>query len=154
MQRMIVFFIVLGFMAGTAWGQKPVDRAGILQDPEWKKIYDDYVPDAELIAGLRSQAAGLKADVYFAFWCSDSLNHVPVFLKILDVAAVPGFKADFYEVERKATAEQKYYVEEMMVEKVPTFIFYADGVEIGRIVENPAHSILEDILTVSCGGRD
>jgi len=141
-------------MAGTAWCQKPVDRADILQDPEWKKIYEDHVPDAALIAGLRSQAAGLRADVYFAFWCSDSLNHVPVFLKALDVAAVPGFTAVFYEVERKATAEQKYYVEEMKVEKVPTFIFYADGAEIGRIVENPANSLLEDILVIASGGKN
>ncbi len=105
------------------WGQKAVDKAGILQDPAWKKIYDDYQPDAELIANLKNKAAELKADVYFAFWCDDSKNHVPVFLKILDALNVPEFKVNFFEVERKATADQKYYVEEMMVEKVPTFIF-------------------------------
>ena len=148
MQRMIVFFIVLGFMAGMAWGQKPVDRAGILQDPEWKKIYDDYVPDAALIAGLRSQAAGLKADVYFGSWCSDSKNHVPVFLKILDTLNVPEFTVNFYDVDKKANADQKYFVEDMMVEKVPTFIFYANGFEMGRIVENPRNNLLQDMMLI------
>jgi len=149
-----MFPVVMLLAFATAWAQKPVDKAGILQDPEWKKIYDEYVPAADAIARLRDKAAGLKADVYFAFWCSDSLNHVPVFLKILDAVAAPGFTVDFYEVERKADPEQKYYVEELLVEKVPTFIFYAAGGEIGRIVENPADSILEDMLLIAAGGEN
>ena len=148
MKRSVMFSVVMLLVFGMAWAQKPVDKASLLQDPEWKKIYDDYVPAGESIQSLREKLAGLKADVYFAFWCSDSLNHVPVFLKILDVAAVSGFDVAFYEVDRKATPEQKYYVEGMMVEKVPTFIFYADGVEIGRIVENPENSILQDIMII------
>lgn len=149
-----MFPVVILLVFGTAWAQKPVDKAGLLQDPEWKKIYDDYVPAADAIVRLRDKAAGLKADVYFAFWCSDSLNHVPVFLKILDAAAPPGFSVVFYEVERKTDPEQKYYVEEMLVEKVPTFIFYAVGGELGRIVENPANSILEDMLLIAAGGEN
>jgi hypothetical protein len=69
-------------------------------------------------------------------------------MKILDAVNVPEFKVGFYEVERKATADQKYYVEEMMVEKVPTFIFFANGFEMGRIVENPKNSILQDMMII------
>lgn len=154
MKGSAMFLIAVLLAGGAAWAQKPVDKAGILQDPEWKKIYDDYVPSGEAIARLREKAAGLKADVYFAFWCSDSLNHVPVFLKIMDAVAAPGFNVNFYELERKADPEQKYFLEEMLVEKVPTFIFYAAGVEIGRIVENPANSILEDMLLIATGGKN
>lgn len=148
MKRFIMIAIALGFITGSAWGQKPVDKAGILQDPEWKKIYDGYAPDAQLIENLKKKAAGLKADVYFAFWCSDSLNHVPVFLKILDAVNLPEFKVNFYEVERKAAADQKFFVEDLMIERVPTFIFFAGDLEIGRIVENPNNSLLEDIMTI------
>jgi hypothetical protein len=34
------------------------------------------------------------------------------------------------------------------VEKIPTFIFYANEFEMGRIVENPKNSILQDIMII------
>lgn len=148
MKQLVIVTVALAFLSGGLWGQKAVAKADVLKDPAWKKIYDDYQPDAELIASLKNRAAELKADVYFAFWCDDSKNHVPVFLKILDAVNVPEFQVGFYEVERKATADQKYYVEEMMVEKVPTFIFYANGFETGRMVENPKNSILQDMMII------
>jgi len=148
MKHYLIFALLLLFISGSAWGQKAVNRADILLNPEWKKIYDAYVPDAQLIENLRNKAPELKADVYFAYWCDDSKNHVPVFLKILDVINVPEFKVNFYEVEKKANADQKYFVEDMMVEKVPTFIFYANGFEMGRIVENPRNTLLQDMMLI------
>jgi hypothetical protein len=43
---------------------------------------------------------------------------------------------------------QRYYVEDLLVEKVPTFIFYANDIEIGRIIENPKDSILGDMMQI------
>ena len=148
MKHFVILAILMFFVSGSARGQKAVDKADILLNPEWKKIYDGYQPDAELIANLKNRAPQLKADVYFAYWCDDSKNNVPIFLKIMDALNVPEFKVNFYEVEKKATADQKYYVEDMMVEKVPTFIFYANDFEMGRIVENPKNSILQDMMII------
>ena len=148
MKRCVIFFLIMLFACAWAWTQTPVDRSAILQDPEWKKAYDEYVPDAALIENLRSKAPELKADVYLAFWCDDSKVHVPVFLKILDAVNVPEFKVNFFAVERKAAPEQKYYVADLEIEKVPTFIFYANDFEMGRIVENPKNSILQDMMII------
>ena len=148
MKHSVILAMLVLFVCGSVWGQKAVNRADILLNPEWKKIYDDYKPDPQLIESLKNRAPELKADVYFAYWCDDSKNHVPVFLKILDALQIPEFKVNFYEVEKKATADQKFYVEDMMVEKVPTFIFYANDFEMGRIVENPKNSILQDIMII------
>ncbi len=148
MKRFVILTIALIVVSGSTWGQKAVNKADILLNPEWKKIYDDYTPDAELIANLKNKAVELKADVFFAYWCDDSKKHIPVFLKILDTVNVPEFKVNFFEVEKKAAADQKYYVEDMMVEKVPTFIFYANDFEMGRIVENPKNSLLQDIMII------
>jgi thiol-disulfide isomerase/thioredoxin len=148
MKHSLCAVFVLLVMGSALWGQKAIDKADILLDPEWKKIYDAYLPEAELIENLRNKAPELKADVYFAFWCDDSKNHVPVFLKILDTLNVPEFKVNFYEVEKKADSGQKYYVEDMEVEKVPTFILYANGFEMGRIVENPKNSLLQDMMII------
>jgi len=149
MKKLIACAMALLFVTFSAWGQKAVEKDDILKDPEWKKIYDDYVPDAGLIESLKSKAKELKIDVYFAFWCDDSKNHLPVFLKIMDAIAVLEFKVNFYEVERKAAPDQKFYAEDMLVEKVPTFIIYVNDVEKGRIVENPMDSVLQDMMNIA-----
>jgi hypothetical protein len=141
----VAIFIIV---SGNVWGQKAVDKADILLVPEWKQVYDAYIPDAALIETLKNKAAELKADVYFGYWCDDSKKNMPVFLKILDTLNVPEFKVNFYEVEKKLTADQKYYVEDMMIEKVPTFIFYVNDFEMGRIVENPKNSLLQDMMLI------
>jgi len=148
MKHFLVITLILILMNVSAWGQKAVNKADILLNPEWKKIYDAYKPDAELIENLKNKAPELKADVYFAFWCDDSKNHLPVFIKIMDTLNVPEFKVNYYEVDKKVDAGQKYYVEDMEVEKVPTFIFYANDFEMGRIVENPKNSLLQDIMII------
>ncbi len=57
-------------------------------------------------------------------------------------------KVTYYNVPRKAKPTVKYYVEKLHVEKVPTFIFYRSAKEIGRIVENPSNSLIEDFLDI------
>jgi thiol-disulfide isomerase/thioredoxin len=148
--RKVTLTAALLFVCLSVWGQKPVDRADLLKDPEWKKVYDAYTPDPELLANLKGHAPELKADVYFAFWCDDSRDHVPVFLKIVDALNVPEFQVRFYEVERKAAADQKYYVADLEIEKVPTFILSstANGFELGRIVEKPTNSLLQDMMII------
>jgi hypothetical protein len=131
-----------------AWGQAAVDRSAILETPEWQSIYDSYTPDEGLLVRLREKARDLAVDVYLGFWCSDSRNNVPVFLKILDVAAISGIDVHFYSVERKKNPEVRFFVEDREVERVPTFIFMVNGVERGRIVENPISTILEDIVDI------
>jgi thiol-disulfide isomerase/thioredoxin len=142
---LVVIFITVN---GSLWSQKVVNKADILSVPEWKQIYDAYTPDAALIESLKNKAPQLKADVYFGYWCGDSKKNVPVFLKILDTLNVPEFKVNFYEVEKKLTADQKYYVKDLMIEKVPTFIFYVNDFEMDRIVENPRTTILQDMLLI------
>jgi hypothetical protein len=140
---------ILLIMAGASlWGQKAVERSAILQLPEWKQIYETYVPDAAVIDSLRGRVAGFRADVYFGSWCDDSKNHVPVFLKIVDSLNVPEFTVNFFEVDKKSASGQKYYAPEALVEKVPTFIFYRQDSESGRIVENPKDSILMDMMLI------
>jgi len=141
-------WMLLFMVSAGAWGQKAVERSAILQLPEWKQIYEATVPDAAVIDSLRSKPAGYRAEVYFGFWCDDSRNHVPIFLKIVDCLNVPEFKISFYEVDRKSATGQKYYVEEALVEKVPTFIFYRQDSESGRIVENPKDSMLMDMMLI------
>lgn len=138
----------LASLSFCAWGQQAIDRSEILRDPEWKEVYNGYVPDAGLIATLKHRMPETTIDVYLGLWCGDSRDHVPVFLKIMDALEAAGPKVNWYGVERKADPAQKYYAEERRVERVPTFIFLRGGEEKGRIVETPELSILEDMLAI------
>jgi len=135
-------------LSASSWGQLSVSKAEILSTPGWKQVYDDHVPDPELIQKLKRALPGRKATVVFGAWCDDSKNHVPLFLKIIDAIACPDFEVVFLAVEKKSSPGQKYYHEGLLVEKVPTFIFFIGEVESGRIVENPRESILQDMLQI------
>ena len=148
MKRCAWILLVLILAGGRLPGQTSVGRDAVLAEPEWRQIYDDCQPDPALLASLRARIGGARLEVYFAFWCGDSRHHVPVFRKIVDLLDVPDLTVDYFAVERKASPEQKYYAAGKEVERVPTFIVYRDGREIGRIIENPKVSILEDLLNI------
>jgi hypothetical protein len=143
-----ILLLALAALSAGVWGQKNVNRADILLLPEWQQVYDATVPEAAAVASLRSKVPGLRADVYFGSWCDDSKNNVPLFLKIIDSINEPEFKVSFHTVEKKPATGQKYFVEDVLVEKVPTFIFYRNDVEIGRIIENPKESMLQDMMQI------
>ena len=69
-------------------------------------------------------------------------------MKIIDDINKKEVEVNYYTVERKAGKDIKYFVEDLKIERVPTFIFYRDGKEIGRIVENPSNSLVEDFLDI------
>jgi hypothetical protein len=116
--------------------------------PEWQAKYDKYDPPAEMVDALKAKLeADMKIDVYLGLWCPDSRNNVPLFLKILDRAGV-AVPVRYFGVPRKASRDVKYYVEEMNVERVPSFIFYREGKEIGRIIENPKAGMIEDFMDI------
>jgi len=116
--------------------------------PAWQEKYDQYDPQAEMVDALKTKLGpNMKVDVYLGLWCPDSRNNVPPFLKILDRVGT-GVPVRYYNVPRKASRDVKFYVEEMNVERVPTFIFYRDGKEIGRIIENPKTGMLEDLMDI------
>ena len=116
--------------------------------PQWQEKYDKYDPPTDMVEALKTRlGSGMKIDVYPGTWCPDSRNNVPLFLKILDRAGVT-VPVTYYNVPRKSPRDAKYYVEAMQVERVPSFIFYRDGKEIGRIVENPKTGVLEDMMDI------
>jgi hypothetical protein len=116
--------------------------------PEWQDKYDKYNPPAEMVDALKAKlGANMKIDVYLGIWCPDSRNNVPPFLKILDRVGV-SVPVRYFGVPRKPSRDVKYYVEEMNVERVPSFIFYRDGKEIGRIIENPKAGMIEDMMDI------
>lgn len=147
-------WIIIGTMILCALGMAEVPTKVIIKDhvlaagSEWQENYDGYNPPPEQIKVLKSKlSTNLKIDVYIGLWCSDSRNNVPPFLKILDSTGIP-VSVRYFSVHRKPSPTIRYFVDRVRVERVPTFIFYQNDREIGRIVENPKKSLIEDMIKI------
>lgn len=127
----------------------PVQRSAF-QDSSWYRTnYALYTPTTELISKIDSLSSGDSVSVVFGSWCSDSHMWVPMFLSIADSTAL-AHKIGFIGVPRsKGWREQ--LTSGLNIEKVPTFVFYHDGKEIGRIVEAPSGDIGDNVVEILSG---
>ncbi len=152
LKPLIIGVVLMAFAMSGAAAEK-IEKGKILaNNEEWQKIYEQFTVDESMVEAVTAKIGdNMKIDVYLGLWCGDSKNNVPPFLKIIekiDEISDQKITVDYYTVERKPSKKVKYFVEELKVERVPTFIFYRDGKEIGRIIENPKNSLIEDFLEI------
>ncbi|WP_296637673.1 thioredoxin family protein [Polaribacter sp.] len=112
--------------------------------------YSSYKTDQELIAKLKPIINDFTIKGFMGTWCGDSKRETPRFYKILDET---GFDQDYFELitvgRNKKTPDNLQ--EGFNIIRVPTFIFYKDGEEVGRFVEYPRETLEKDILNILTG---
>lgn len=147
---LVFIFIMISTVIGYA--VEKIEKYKILQYKGWESVYEKFTVDNSLIEALASKTdKNLEINVYFTFWCGDSKNNVPPFLKIIENINDlnnTDLAVNYYIVKKKPTLETKYYVEDLKIERIPTFIFYRYSKEIGRIIENPKKTLIEDFLEI------
>lgn len=116
-------------------------------DSYYQKEYDEYLPDREIIAQMYSLLDGITVTIVMATWCSDSREQVPRFYKIFDMLehSFPDPVLICVDKDKKAP---DISLEGMNIERVPTFIFYYKGKELGRIIETPKETLEKDMLSI------
>lgn len=125
-------------------------RDGLVGDPfaAWfNEGYQSYTPDQNAIKELRKRKKDLQITVVMGTWCGDTRTNLPRFYKILDELKFSENDVELIAVGRDKSAEG-IDIAGLGVTLLPTFIFSKDGVEIGRIVENPTLSIEKDMLLI------
>lgn len=124
-------------------------RESVCNFPEFKTMYDtmyeSYAPDAETITALKPLMDGVKVTIVMGTWCGDSKLQVPHFYKITDQLGITEQDMTLICVDGEKKAENGL-IDNMNIERVPTFIFYKEGKEIGRIVESPKDTLEKDAL--------
>ena len=122
----------------------------------WSGGESAYEPLAGPVEFLASSDAAVEIEVLFGSWCGDSQEHVPHFLKILERAeaarAARGggplpIHTRFIGVDREKT-QPADLVAGKGIERVPTFLVYAGGREVGRVTETPVGRLEEDIAAL------
>jgi hypothetical protein len=116
--------------------------------PEWREKADEYMPQSGAVEFLAQVALPVKIEIYYGHWCSDSVNNIPKFLKIMELAANPAFETEFWSVEKMKQGEKRGLVNNRQLKAIPTFVVFLDGKEAGEIVENPTVSMEEDLVTI------
>lgn len=112
----------------------------------YEKEYNnpDYVPDADIIEELKTIATDdLTITIVLGTWCPDSRREVPRFMKLVAAWGFPEEKIRFIGVDINKVAPLGDYAA-LGIERVPTFIFYENKIETGRIIEVPVTSLEQD----------
>lgn len=124
-----------------------------LQQAPYNTWFDEnyeYTPKPEIINQLQPWLNGVEMTVFMGTWCSDSQQHVPVLLHILEAVNYDTQKITLIAVdEDKKTPDN--WEEDHGIEYVPTVILWRHGEELGRIVEYPMQTLEEDLLKILSG---
>ena len=109
--------------------------------------YKNYSPDKTIVNQLKKKKKGVKIMVIMGSWCGDSQDRVPAFYKIIDEIGFEESHVELVAVDRKKTAGD-YSISGLNILRVPTFVFYRDNREIGRIVETPTSTLEKDMMVI------
>jgi Thioredoxin. len=113
----------------------------------WNEEYNEYQPKTKLLKIISKKTKSCKITIVMGTWCSDSKREVPRFFKILDLLKYPADSVNIICVDRKKNGADNKIVN-LKIELIPTFIFYRDNIEAGRIVESPKETLEKDILRI------
>lgn len=109
--------------------------------------YPAYITDPILLKQLKPLLKNVKITVVLATWCGDSKEWVPRFYKILDTVGYKMKNLTVIAVDRSRTAPDTP-VNTLNILRVPTFIFYRNKSEIGRIIETPEGSLEQNMIKI------
>jgi thiol-disulfide isomerase/thioredoxin len=112
--------------------------------------FDTYKPDDAVTSLLKTALKDIKIKGFMGTWCGDSKRETPHLYKILELA-----NFNFKNLELVTVNRSKKTPDNLQngfdIKKVPTFIFYKKGEEIGRYVEYARETLEEDVLKIVSG---
>lgn len=122
-----------------------------LKTTVWKDFYDqtyhEYMPQMEILFQLMPQMQNIEIVVTIGTWCGDSKEQVPAFLRILKELQYDMSKLIIIGLDRNFDSGIEG-IRPYDTEKVPTFIFFRNGIEAGRIIETPEGSLEQHMAVI------
>jgi hypothetical protein len=113
----------------------------------YQKEYDEFKPKKELMNQMYSLLKGITVTIVMGTWCSDSREQVPRFFHLFYALEHSFPDPDIICVDRNKKAGE-VSLEGLNIVKIPTFIVYFQGKELGRIIETPKATIDQDFLDI------
>ncbi|MFY9556631.1 MAG: hypothetical protein WAV47_18110, partial [Blastocatellia bacterium] len=111
-----------------------------------------YEPNAQAVAAIKANDNDTTVTLAFGTWCPDSKNYIPRVIKALRAAGNQKIQLKLIGIDNQFH-EPVGTVQPRRITNVPTVIVERDGREIGRIVETPAASTIEEDLAAILNGK-
>jgi len=138
---------VWDFRDATTWILGDFSPARFLDQPHsawYLEGFEGYVPDQAIMEELKqTDIRDYSITIVLGTWCPDSRREVPRFMKIADLWGFPEDKIRFLGTDINKMAPLADFPV-LGIERVPTFIFYKNNSEVGRIIEVPLTSLEQD----------
>ncbi len=116
-------------------------------DSCYRMEYPAYTTNPILLKQLKPLLKNVKITLVLATWCGDSKEWVPRFYKILDEVGYKMKNLTVIAVDRSRSAPDTP-VNKLDIQRVPTFIFYRNKTEIGRIIETPEGLLEQNMINI------
>ena len=145
---MVLLLVTPTSLEATADGYRypvgDISQAQLLERHEvFKRNYDAY----EVTAGIDGLPADLKVKILFGTWCHDSEREVPRMLKLLAASGVKEENISLISLDIRKE-EPKGRAKALEVRFTPTFVFFSEGAELGRIIERPVVGLTHDLTAL------
>lgn len=109
--------------------------------------YKSYKPNNEIVNQLKPLKNELKILVVAGTWCGDTQRELPRFYKLTNQIGIPNENIELILVDENKKSNY-LNISALEVNNVPTFIFFKDGKEQGRIIEKPKNTLEEDLANL------
>jgi thiol-disulfide isomerase/thioredoxin len=128
-----------------------ISQKSDFQSGNFKTWFDDeyngYTADTKTLESIKINLNNITIKAFMGTWCGDSRREVPRFYKILNALDFKTKNFKMIALDRSKQTPDNLQ-EGFNINYVPTFIFYKNNKEIGRIVESPIETLEADFLTI------
>jgi thiol-disulfide isomerase/thioredoxin len=129
-------------------GETTLDAFSLPPFKEWFDLeYNYYEPDKNIIKQLKEKIDYVKILIFLGTWCPDSRIDVPRFIKVLNEIGFDKDNLRIISIDREKKDPNDLSTT-YSIEYVPTFVFFKDKIELGRIIESPKVSLETDMLEI------
>ena len=109
-----------------------------------------YNLQKKTLDSIKPQLTDISIKIVLGTWCSDSREHFPHFMTVLDYLEFDNKNLKIICVDRNRIAGT-VPTDYLNIVRVPTFIIYREKTELGRIIETPIESLEKDLLKIFKG---
>lgn len=107
-----------------------------------------YRPNPASVRALAAVNAEIEIVAFFGSWCQLCKHHLPALLSALDAAENPHLKIKLVAVDEEVMQPAELIETYQLGSRTPAFIARFDGIELGRIEEEPVESIEADLAVI------
>ncbi|MGW8122739.1 thioredoxin family protein [Roseivirga echinicomitans] len=128
----------------------PVTKEGFSQMPYklwYNTNYKTYRVNTELLKDAKKKnIKELKVLAFMGTWCHDSNREIPRLMRIMDDMGI-GTQLELYALDVDKTS-LKGKEKDYDIQNTPTIIFYLNGKEVSRVIEEPEGTFEEELVRI------